>query len=123
VEDVELNIGDYMLGVPLIDFNQAWESVEGQSEAKETFELSVNSLQEAIINLVDMFGMLPVEDSGKITNKTALSHTLYLSGSFIGGVKTLCKCRMVSTGTGITMEVIVRSTQEFVCALLMEAVA
>ena len=53
--------------------------------------------------------MTPLDNSHQPA-KTSVSHTLALSGIFVGGQKCLVRCRMVfDHSSGVTMEMSVRS--------------
>lgn len=62
------------------------------------------------------------EDSGRVLAK-ATTHSLFLSGVFIDGNKVCVKCRLaLEGGSGVTLEVSVRSTDGDIAQLVADSV-
>lgn len=66
--------------------------------------------------------MQALEDSALPKSNTV--HTLLLSGTFLGGVAVLARCRMTfSTATGVAFELAVRSADVNVSQIVLSAIA
>ena len=67
--------------------------------------------------------MLPLENTGVLTKDRPTTHILYLSGIHVGGIPVLVRCRMAyASGSGVTMEVAVRSKDAAVSERVANAV-
>ncbi|XP_061202819.1 coatomer subunit gamma-2-like [Neopsephotus bourkii] len=83
----------------------------GDFEKEETFALSsIQTLDEAVNNIIKFLGMQPCERSDKVPENKK-SHTLYLAGVYRGGCDVLVRSRL-ALGDGVTMQVTVRSKEE-----------
>lgn len=76
----------------------------------------------ACASIIDLLGMQALEDSA--LPKSASVHTLLLSGTFLGGIKVLARCRMTfSNATGVAFELAVRSQDPNVAQIVLSAIA
>lgn len=82
---------------------------------------NVISKSAAVQNLLQLLGMHPCEGSDSVKDK-ATTHTLLLSGIYVGGAKVVCRCRMLLGGEGVTLEVAVRSSDSDVARRIADAV-
>ncbi|KAJ3417379.1 Coatomer subunit gamma-2 [Chytridiales sp. JEL 0842] len=123
LEDLELSTADYMLPSFVADFKRAWEEIGDENEIIETYALTaVASVKACTTQVIEMLGMMPSESTDIVKDK-ATTHTLLLGGTFIGGVPVLARCRMAfEQGSGVAMEVGVRSTNEAVSTLVANAI-
>ncbi|XP_064422462.1 coatomer subunit gamma-1 [Latimeria chalumnae] len=121
LEDLEVTVADHIQKVLKPNFGAAWDEVGDEFEKEETFTLSsVNTLEEAVTNIVNFLGMQPCERSDRVPeNKNA--HTLYLAGVFRGGYDLLVRARLALTD-GVTMQVTARSTAEIPVDIIMASV-
>jgi coatomer subunit gamma len=75
-----------------------------------------------VTEIIDILGMFVHEGSEKVPIK-ATTHSLLMSGVFIGGVKVCVKCRMaLEAGGGVTLEVSVRSSDSDISQLIADSV-
>ncbi|KAJ3331477.1 Coatomer subunit gamma-2 [Blyttiomyces sp. JEL0837] len=121
MEDFDVNTADYVLHHYVSDFKKAWDELE--YEQVETYSLSaVPSVKAATTQVIEMLGMSPVENTGTVKDK-ASTHTLLLAGTFLGGHNVLARCRMAyEAGSGVAMELAVRSTDEDVSIQIANAI-
>lgn len=121
LEDVEVTLGDKIVGVDKPNFAAAWQEFEGAQEKSDTFVLSsMSSIEDAATKITAFLGMYPCERSGKPSpDKT--SHTLFLAGTYVGGHEVLARARLAFDG-GVTMNLTVRSHEEMICELVTAAV-
>jgi coatomer protein complex subunit gamma len=106
LEDVEVEIRDYMLKVYCPNFQEQWESASDENEAKEVFNLAkFDNLPAAVKSLLRDLGMEACDKSDRVGAKKS-KHALYASGVFLGGVPTLARCRMKKQegGKGVDVE-------------------
>ncbi|KAL1927483.1 hypothetical protein VTP01DRAFT_3720 [Rhizomucor pusillus] len=124
VEDIEVLTSDYIRPTYVSNFNEEWESL-AENEAIETFALDKEkapSLKVACSSIIDLLSMQALEDSALPKSNTV--HTLLLSGTFLGGVAVLARCRMTfSTATGVAFELAVRSADVNVSQIVLSAIA
>ncbi|KAI9363389.1 adaptin N terminal region-domain-containing protein [Zopfochytrium polystomum] len=123
LEELDLSIGDYIVPTYVADFKKAWNDLGEDNEQVETYSLTaVASVKAAVTQVVDVLGMEPCENSSAVKDK-ATTHTLVLSGSFLGQVPALVRVRMaLEPGSGVSMELAVRSAHEGVSLLLANAI-
>lgn len=64
-----------------LNFTAAWEEVaDAYCEVEDTYALtSMNTLEEAVQNIISFLGMQPAERTDKVVQGKS-SHTLYLAG-------------------------------------------
>uniref|UniRef100_A0A915LVF9 Coatomer subunit gamma n=1 Tax=Meloidogyne javanica TaxID=6303 RepID=A0A915LVF9_MELJA len=121
LESIEVTIADYLLPIlPKGSFSTAWEALTDKYEVDETYALStVNTLEDAVKNLLKCIGLLPVEHSERVPEGKS-SHTLLLSGIFRGGINVLCRVRMAldPSDQTVTINLAVRSTDETVSLMI-----
>ncbi|KAJ1555465.1 Coatomer subunit gamma-2 [Cladochytrium tenue] len=123
LEDLDVSIGDYVVPSYVADFKKAWEDLGEDNEQVETYSLTaVASVKAAVAQVLDVLGMDPSDGSDRVKDKATV-HTLYVSGSFLGQVPALARARMAfEAGSGVTMELAVRSAHEGVALLLVNAI-
>lgn len=149
LEGVELLTADYMTATYVPNFANAWEELGDEAEVIETYSLTAvagvkgefvsmsSNLRDvelgltfptfpcssaAVTNIISLLGMQICDDSASVKDR-ATTHTLLLSGTFVGGVPVLVRCRMAADTTGVTLEVGVRSNSMAVSELIANAVA
>eukprot|EP01098_Paradermamoeba_levis_P011387 TRINITY_DN486_c0_g1_i1.p1 TRINITY_DN486_c0_g1~~TRINITY_DN486_c0_g1_i1.p1 ORF type:complete len:630 (+),score=220.72 TRINITY_DN486_c0_g1_i1:908-2797(+) len=110
IEEVEVNMADYIHKTFISNFQTEWETVGADNEVVETFALStMKNLTDAVKEIIDFLGMQPCERSDQVPPKKA-KHILYLSGRGVGGVPVFVRARMKSDpSSGVNVELTVRS--------------
>ncbi|KAH9490642.1 Coatomer subunit gamma-2 [Bulinus truncatus] len=123
LEDVELTVADHVQKVMKPNFAASWEEVGPENELEDTYALSnMNTLEEAIKNIIQYIGLQPCERSDKVPEGKS-AHTLYLAGVFRGGHDALVRAKLALDTSGVTMQLTVRSTDPHVSEVLATAVA
>ncbi|KAI1727601.1 coatomer gamma subunit appendage platform subdomain-containing protein [Ditylenchus destructor] len=121
LESIDLGVADYILPTPPKgSFNTGWEQLTNENEVDETYALStVNSLDDAVNNLLNYVGLGPCERSEKIPEGKS-AHTLLLSGTFRNGAEILARVRLAldPVDQTVTMNIIVRSTDQAVSQMI-----
>jgi len=68
--------------------------------------------------------MSPCEKTGpKSIPQDKTTHLLLLSGNFLGTIPTLVRCRLAFSAPNVTMEIIVRSSDETISQAIASAIA
>lgn len=122
LEDLEITLGDQIQRVSKVNWAAAWEEAAGKFiEKEDTYSLSsVNTLEEAVKNIVEFLGLQPAERTDKVPEAKS-THTLLLAGLFRGGFDVYVKAKL-ALSDGVTMQLIVRSPNEEVANLITSAV-
>ncbi|KAJ8947739.1 hypothetical protein NQ318_018001 [Aromia moschata] len=122
LEDIEITLGDQIQKVSKVNWAAAWEEAASTSiEMEDTYSLStMNSLDEAVKNIVQFLGLQPAERSDKVPEGKNV-HTLLLAGVFRGGIDILVRAKLVYTDS-VTMQLTVRSPNADVAELITSAV-
>ncbi|KAI8850810.1 adaptin N terminal region-domain-containing protein [Chytridium lagenaria] len=121
-EDLDLVIADYMLPTFVSDFAKNWEDFS--NEVVETYSLTaVASVKAATAQVIDVLGMTPLDGTDNVRDR-ATTHAVYMSGTFASGVPVLARCRMAfEAGSGVTMELAVRSGNAEISELVANAIS
>jgi coatomer protein complex subunit gamma len=120
LEDVELGLSDHVTRVLKSNFGAAWDAL-ADHEVEETFALgTVNTLQEAVNNIVTFMGMQACERSDRVPDGQN-KHVLFLSGVFRGGAEVLLRVRFALVD-GVAIHVTVRSTDPAVSDVIAASV-
>lgn len=122
LEDLEITLGDQIQKVSRANWGSAWEEAESTFyEMEDTYSLSsMNTLEEAVINIIKFLGLQPAERSDKVP-KGKTTHTLLLAGIFRGGIDILVRAKL-ALADGVTMQLTVRSTDESIAELITSVV-
>ncbi|XP_060527742.1 coatomer subunit gamma [Cylas formicarius] len=122
LEDLEITLGDQVQKVTKANWAASWEEAASSfHEVEDTYSLSsMNTLEEAVKNIVQFLGLQPAERSDKVPEGKT-THTLLLAGIFRGGVDILVRAKL-ALADGVTMQLTVRSTDEGVAELITSAV-
>jgi coatomer protein complex subunit gamma len=123
LEDFEIGTVDFMVrGSPGAAFGPQWESIGEANQLVETFALSqFKTIAAAVATVVEFLGLEPHDGSGQVPDK-AKSHTLTLSGSYMGEVPVAVKALFADIQGQITMELAVRSGDMGVSELIAATV-
>ena len=80
LEDLEITVADHVQRVARSNFGAAWDEIGASNELEYTFSLSsVNSLEEAVTNIIQFLGMYPCDRSDRVPDGKS-SHSLLLAG-------------------------------------------
>lgn len=93
LEDLEITLADQIRRVNKKNWNMAWEEAEGSFHEKEdTYSLnSMNTLEEAVKNIIQFLGLQPAERSDKVPEGKS-THTLLLAGNKnVRSYKIMCQ--------------------------------
>lgn len=82
IEDLEISLGDQIQRVNKVNWNTAWEEADQNFvELEDTYSLSsMNTLDEAVKNIVQFLGLQPAERTDKVPEGKT-THTLLLAGN------------------------------------------
>jgi coatomer protein complex subunit gamma len=106
-EGIDVFVGDYVMGSYISGFDQIWDQLG--NEVVETFMLpEMKTVENTVAQLSLQLGLKPAEGV-----KEAARTTVKMGGTAVGGINVLSKINMiVNPKEGVTMQVIVRSTDE-----------
>lgn len=124
LEDLELQIADYMQRIVKPDFPAVWDEFGDENEMEETYALSnFKTLDEAIKNLVTFMGMHVCDRTDRVPDGKS-THTVYLTGIFRGATEVLVRAKLAlaSGSEGITMKLSVRSDSQEVSEYIASAI-
>jgi coatomer subunit gamma len=82
LEDLEISLADQVQKVARTNFAASWEEAGAQNELEDIFALSsMQTLDEAVKNIVQFLGMQPCERSDRVSEGKS-SHILLLTGNY-----------------------------------------
>ena len=123
LEELELCAADYMKKVPVLDFKETWGTVGNEAEVIETFQLSYSGITAAMEAVIEFLGMQPCENSAS-PKEDARTHTLLLSGTFLGGVMAFAIVNLRLDGEkAVGMRLTVRSPDMGISQFVASSVA
>lgn len=84
LEDLEITLGDQIQRVSKANWGLAWDEAQSTFfEKEDTYSLSsMNTLEEAVKNIIQFLGLQPAERSDKIPEGKT-THTLLLAGTLV----------------------------------------
>lgn len=126
VEDLELQISDYLVPSFASSYQNLWEQIGAAGEeASETYKLSaVKGIQEACETIPAQLGLQPLEGSDLVVTQNAATHVLKLFGKTIGGGRVVATVKMAySTKSGMAVKITCRSEEEGVATRVAGAIA
>jgi coatomer protein complex subunit gamma len=113
LEDLDLQTRDFMAKSQVGDFRRMWEQVGIDGEVLEKFALQFKKLDDAVIAVADFLGMQPADGTNVIPSGpdgARRSHTLHLSGVFVGNVTVLVRAQLqMDESGGVVLKLAVRS--------------
>ena len=123
VEDLEITTGDFMAKRSLGDFRRSWEQMDTDGEVKEQFALAqFKKLDEAVKAVTELLGMQAMDGTGTIPpgDGSKRTHTLHLSGVFVGGLTVLSRAQLqFDATTGVILKIALRSPSAELSELLL----
>ena len=117
LESLTITPSDFMGRMMVSDFRQAWNGADVGNEALGTFTVQAKSL-DAVIELL---GMAPCDGTGRPpANASDLkSHTLHMSGVFLGGHVVLARAQLMIRKDGNLLKIAIRSDKKHVSDTVM----
>lgn len=113
LEDLDLQTRDYMAKVQVGDFRRVWEQMGSDGEVLEKFGLQFKKLEDALVAVAEFLGMAAVDGTGVIptgADGAKRSHTLHMSGMFLGNVSVLVRAQLQIDDAGtVVLKLAVRS--------------
>lgn len=109
LEDLDLTSADFVKKVHVPNFKNCWEELGEEVEIVDEYGLGIkNSLEETIETVTNVLGLQACEGSDCVP-PNARSHTVLLSGKFVGDVKVLVRLSFGIDPTGsVAMRVAAR---------------
>jgi len=122
LEDVSVNVGDFMQKLTKSNFSVAWDGIGMENEMEETYSLTqIGTLSEAVKLIIDHLGMNPSERTDSVDDEKS-THALLLTGLFVGGVPIMARAKLVLTDY-VSMSLCVRSLDKEVSELVLSSIA
>mmetsp|Transcript_9303 Transcript_9303/g.16001 ORF Transcript_9303/g.16001 Transcript_9303/m.16001 type:complete len:900 (+) Transcript_9303:128-2827(+) len=124
LEEFELNTADSMQKIWIGDFRKAWETAGDAGEIIETYTLSsVKSAHGAVQAIIEFLGMQPCEGTDNVS-ANARTHTLLLSGLFVGFVQVLVQAQIaVDAQQNVNLKLAIRSDDPTISEFVASSVA
>jgi len=123
LEDLEIVAADFVKRVAVVDFKEAWSTIGADCEVVETFSLSYASLKQAMDAVIDYLGLQPCDNSATPAEGSR-THTVLLSGLFLGGVQVFAIVNLrVDSPKAVGMRLTVRSTELGISQFVASSVA
>jgi coatomer subunit gamma len=126
LEALDVNTNDFMAKITFPDFRRLWEQTGSEGEVLEKFALQFKKLSEAVAAVVDFLGMQPCDNTGAVTDVSVKnkSHTLHLSGMFLGNVTVLVRAQLQLDDAvgGVVLKIAVRSEKKEISTMVAECI-
>lgn len=120
LEELEVTLSDLMMPVDKPNFGSAWEELADACASDETYELPMDGIEDAVTKIVAHMGMKACEKSDR-PKSGKNTHTLYLSGVYVGGHQVLARARLAYDDQ-ITLQLEVRGTDDETTTLVASSV-
>uniref|UniRef100_H2YIZ1 Coatomer subunit gamma n=1 Tax=Ciona savignyi TaxID=51511 RepID=H2YIZ1_CIOSA len=122
LEDLDIVVADHVQKVIKSNFGSSWDELGDGNELEDTYALSsLNTLQDAVRDIIKYLGMQACERSDKVPDGKS-SHSLFLAGVYRGGHDVLARAKLVLKD-GVTMQLTVRSSDAEAARVVTSAVA
>ena len=120
LESLTITPSDFMGRMMVSDFRQAWNGADVGNEALGTFTVQAKSL-DAVIELL---GMAPCDGTGRppVNASDLKSHTLHMSGVFLGGHVVLARAQLMIRKDGNLLKIAIRSDKKHVSDTVMSCI-
>lgn len=124
LEALELYTSDYMSKVSLGDFRRAWEQMGAEGELLEKFALQFKSLDAAVATVIDFLSMQAADGTGTVQLGDKRTHTLHLSGVYLGGVQVLVRAglQLLENDGGVVLKMNIRSSDPAISQLVSDCI-
>lgn len=127
LEPLEILTNDFMSKSFVGDFRRAWEETGAEGEVLEKFALQFKKLEEGVAAVLEFLGMQAVDGTQVVSpaaDSTKRTHTLHLSGKFIGDVGVLARAQLQSdeSASTIVLKLAVRSSDKDISQLVSECI-
>ena len=125
LETMEISTSDFMAKTSTGDFRRCWEGAGNEGEVLEKFALQYKKLLEASNAVIEFLGMQAVDDTEvvSVTDERKNTHTIHLSGAFIGNVPVLVRAQLQNDEVaGIVLKLAVRSSDKKISQLVAECI-
>ena len=123
LEELEIAAADFVKKVAVVDFKEAWNTIGADCEVIETFSLSYTGIKQAMDAVIDYLGLIACDNSANPV-EGARTHTVFLSGLFLGGVQVFAIVDLrVDSAKAVGMRLRVRSTDKAVSEFVASSVA
>eukprot|EP00727_Mastigamoeba_balamuthi_P007460 m51a1_g3334 putative coatomer subunit gamma-like (888) ;mRNA; f:379003-382858 len=125
LDDAEVSVGDFVQPAVVPNFELEWNAMGEEGQTVETYNLStIKTLQEAVNETMRFLGMTPCDGTSTVPTGSK-KHILFLGGRFSqGDVPVLARIRMRvdPSGSGVNMELTVRSKDPAISAVIATAI-
>jgi len=121
LEDMTIAIRNYCKPIDFPVAEEQWEKTSDEFEVTEMFAFPKKTMNETVDNLVQHFGLQPLEKTDKLQSKKT-KHILWLAGAFLGEIPVVIRCRMKSDDAGTKVEISVRSGNDDVSVALVSSI-
>mmetsp|Transcript_26121 Transcript_26121/g.24956 ORF Transcript_26121/g.24956 Transcript_26121/m.24956 type:complete len:938 (-) Transcript_26121:178-2991(-) len=125
LESLELNTNDFMAKVSLGDFRRSWETFSTDGEVLAKFALQFKKLEDAVSGVIDFLGMQAADGTGVVPagDNTKRTHTLHLSGMFIGNTPVLVRAQLsMDDVSGVVLKMAVRCEDKDTSQLVADCI-
>lgn len=124
LEPLEIGTNDFMAKTSTGDFRRAWEGMGNDGEVLEKFALQFKNIGDAITAVIDYLGMQAVDGTETLNaSEQKRSHTLHLSGAFIGNIAVLVRAQLqLDDASGVVLKMAVRSQSKEVSTLVADCI-
>jgi coatomer subunit gamma len=120
IDAVELLPSDYIIKTTSMDFRKDWDELGNEHEILQKYGLQEKSIDGAAQAVIKCMHMQTCDGTGTI-NPSATQHMLHLSGTFMGGVKTLVRCQLSLLPTGgVVLKMAIRAETQEAAQLLSQ---
>lgn len=111
IDAVEISPSDFISNIASLDFRKDWDELGNEHEILQKFVLQEKSIDSAAKAVIECLHMQTCDGTGVIEPSTK-QHILHLSGSFMGGDKTLVRCQLSLSSNGIVLKMAIRAESQ-----------
>lgn len=108
IDAVVISPSDFIVKTTSLDFRKEWDELGNEHEILQKYGLQEKSIEGAARTVIECMHMQTCDGTGTIA-PSAMQHMLHLSGTFIGGIKTLVRCQLSSSSNGIVLKMAIRA--------------
>eukprot|EP00217_Crustomastix_stigmatica_P014394 CAMPEP_0183795972 /NCGR_PEP_ID=MMETSP0803_2-20130417/6653_1 /TAXON_ID=195967 /ORGANISM="Crustomastix stigmata, Strain CCMP3273" /LENGTH=902 /DNA_ID=CAMNT_0026040537 /DNA_START=42 /DNA_END=2746 /DNA_ORIENTATION=- len=124
LEELEVSSHDYIQKCGVGNFRKVWDEMDEESERVDDYGLGArDSLQDAVEAVMGILGMQPCEGTEAVP-PNARSHTMLLSGAFVGGVQVVVRLAFgIDASSQVAMKLAVRAEDAAVSEMVHQIIA